>query len=42
LIVFGAIFVPRWRQTTSSKTSRMSSAWSSAPSTASTVFGPIS
>ena len=29
-IVFGAIFLPRWRQTTSSKTSRMSSVWSSA------------
>src|SRR5919202_666484 len=42
MTVFGAIFLPRWRQTMSSKTSRMSSAWSSAPSTASTVFGPIS
>src|SRR5215216_921355 len=40
--VFGEIFLPRWRQTTSSKTSRMSSAWSIAASTASTVLGPIS
>ena len=39
--VFGAIFLPRWRQTTSSKTSRTSSAWSSAASTAPTVSGPI-
>jgi hypothetical protein len=30
LTVFGEIFLPRWRQTTSSKTSRRSSAWSSA------------
>src|SRR3954447_13803380 len=40
--VFGAIFLPRWRHTTSSKTSRMSSAWSSAETTAPTVSGPIS
>ena len=37
--VFGAIFLPR-RQTTSSKTSRRSSAWSSAATTAPTVSGP--
>src|SRR6266571_4284852 len=42
MTVFGAIFLPRWRQTMSSKTSRTSSTWSSAPSTASTVDGPIS
>src|SRR4029453_31754 len=40
--VLGAIFLPRWRQTTSSKTSRTSSTCSSAPSTASTGDGPIS
>src|SRR6188472_2587171 len=42
MTVFGEIFLPRWRQTTSSKTSRMSSAWSSAATTAPTVSGPIS
>ena len=36
------MFLPRWRQTTSSKTSRTSSPSSSTPSTASTVPGPIS
>src|SRR5919201_619414 len=40
--VFGEMRLPRWRQTTSSKTSRRSSAWSSAASTASTVLGSIS
>src|SRR3954470_6783524 len=39
--VFGAIFFPRCRQTTSSKTSRTSWSASSAPSTASTVCAPI-
>ena len=37
MTVFGAIFLPRWRQTTSSKTSRTSWSASSVPSTASTV-----
>src|SRR5215210_476466 len=42
MTVFGAIFLPRWRQTTSSNTSRMSSASSIARTTAPTVSGPIS
>src|SRR5436190_5607303 len=42
ITVFGEIFLPRWRQITSSKTSRISSAWSSARTTAPTVSGPIS
>src|SRR5215212_5403494 len=42
MTVFGAIFFPRWRQTTSSNTSRMSSASSMARTTAPTVSGPIS
>ncbi len=40
--VFGAIFLPRWRQTTSSKSSRTSAPCSSTPRTVSTVPGPIS
>ena len=39
--VFGAIFLPRCRQTTASKTSRTSWPASSVPSTASTVWPPI-
>src|SRR6266508_921440 len=41
LTVFGVICVPRWGQTTSSKTSRGSCAASIAARTASTVPGPI-
>src|SRR5919204_161781 len=39
--VFGVICLPRWRQTTSPKTSWTLSAWSIALSTESTVVGPI-